>query len=933
MLKLLLQTRGGAEHHFHLEAGVFTLGSAVTSSIPIHDRAVSPEHARIVARADDTAAVEDLGSSDGTFLDGQPVAGLTAWAPGQSLHLGDAALRFEIIPHASETYAPTLSPSQLVAGTEPAVTTSNSEPIGQFALSGQQAGEDGMVARQLPLTDRRTQRLEVGKEIARGAMGAVLAARESATRRTVAMKVMLQIGNLQNAMRFIEEAQVTAQLEHPNIVPVYELSVDERDQPFYTMKLVQGITLKKILELIKNGRAETIAKYPLGTLLTIFQKICDALAFAHSKGVIHRDLKPENIMLGRYGEVLVMDWGLAKIVGTTAGGREAETFQPEVTVAGLRVDSPEGHATMAGSIMGTPYYMSPEQARGEVDALDPRSDVFTLGVILYELLTLERPFTGRNAAEIIGKIMTGDCVPPAQQVAGRAKDAADEPREKHASHLPNGRVPESLDAIVRKAMQPEPAARYPSVKALQDDLLAYQNGFTTSAEQKSAWKQLRMLVKRHKGVSTAILGSLLLIVLLSTGFSLKVLSERNRAEKALTDLRAAAPTLVAQARILVEQQQLDSAIEKLDFALTIDPRNPEYLRARANYLQATLRLAEAATAYRTLLVIAPDGIAKENLALCERLARRTEDPAALRELYDAMRIQKRDTEAITLAQKLGLGSEAALAAINAAVGDWMALPGWKTGGDRIYRTTGGSYALRLNDCPIQSLERLRPLVGQPVTTLLMGNTLVRDLAPLAGLDLTVIVADTSPVNDLTPLTGMKLQLLRLTNTEVESLAPLRGMPLNELSVASCRRVADLDPVRGAPLRLLNISHTSISDLSALQGMALRELNITGCPISSLAPLAGLSVEVLKAGLDKRVHSLEPLRRLPLRYLDLGQGKYADLRPLLDCPTLETLIVPDAPGLTELRQLPKLKEIGHRSTSLRPAAEFWADYDAKRAANQ
>jgi serine/threonine protein kinase len=204
---------------------------------------------------------------------------------------------------------------------------------------------------------------------------AVLQARESATRRTVAMKVMLQPDNTRETVRFIEEAQVTAQLEHPNIVPVHDLGIDSVGQPFYTMKLVAGITLKKVLELLSRDLPETAAKYSLGSLLTIFQKVCDAVAFAHSRGVIHRDLKPANIMLGKFGEVLVMDWGLAKILGRK-GAIATDDATTIDHLKGARSDEEEGFATMAGSVMGTPHYMSPEQARGEIDRLDARSDIF-----------------------------------------------------------------------------------------------------------------------------------------------------------------------------------------------------------------------------------------------------------------------------------------------------------------------------------------------------------------------------------------------------------------------------------------------------------------------------------------------------------------------------------------------------------------------------
>ncbi len=295
---------------------------------------------------------------------------------------------------------PTLSPSQLPP--EPLAAPEQAAIAALPETHPATDDADEILRRNLPLQTREAQSYAIGEEVARGGMGAVLQARESATRRIVAMKLMLRGGDARSTLRFIEEAQVTAQLEHPNVPPVHDLGIDAQGRPFYTMKLIEGITLKKVLELLKEGVPATVEKYPLGTLLTDFQKVCDALAFAHSRGVIHRDLKPANIMLGKFGEVLVMDWGLAKIVGTKGALRDDATAgASEVTVIGARREQSEVFSTMDGSIMGTPHYMSPEQAAGEIETLDARSDLFALGIILYEILTLERPFTGRSAAEAI----------------------------------------------------------------------------------------------------------------------------------------------------------------------------------------------------------------------------------------------------------------------------------------------------------------------------------------------------------------------------------------------------------------------------------------------------------------------------------------------------------------------------------------------------
>ena len=171
-----------------------------------------------------------------------------------------------------------------------------------------------------PLLTSTRERYALGCEVARGGMGAILRATDLSIERTVAMKVALDPASMDAEIlqRFTQEAKLTGQLEHPNIVPVYDLSSDDHDRPFYTMKFVTGVTLHDILSKLKNGDATTVAHYSLTQLLTIFQKVGDAVAFAHSRNVIHRDLKPANIMVGEYGEVLVMDWGLAKVVGGTA---------------------------------------------------------------------------------------------------------------------------------------------------------------------------------------------------------------------------------------------------------------------------------------------------------------------------------------------------------------------------------------------------------------------------------------------------------------------------------------------------------------------------------------------------------------------------------------------------------------------------------------
>jgi len=260
----------------------------------------------------------------GTFFAGQRISDSTRLLADQAIQLGDVSLE---IRGGSATVHP------------PATARAAAENAPPF----------------LPAELLNERRYAIGAQVARGGMGAILAAEQTALQRPVAMKVMLDdTAVAEDVRRFVKEAQVT----HPNIVPVYELGVDERGQVFYTMKMVRGITLKKVLALLAEGVAATVKKYPLAALLTIFQKACDAVAFAHSKGILHRDLKPENIMLGDFGEVLVMDWGLAKQTRKSeVGGRNEQ-----LASAPDRSDFPlptSDFRTLDGAIMGTPAYMSP----------------------------------------------------------------------------------------------------------------------------------------------------------------------------------------------------------------------------------------------------------------------------------------------------------------------------------------------------------------------------------------------------------------------------------------------------------------------------------------------------------------------------------------------------------------------------------------------
>ncbi len=449
-------------------------------------------------------------------------------------------------PEAGETRAPAEGAGGLVVGAEDTAAGPHDDGPGEA-----------------PAPDL-TARYEAGAVIGVGGTAEVRAAFDHRLRREVALKLMSR-ESAGARDRFVAESQVTAQLEHPNIVPVHDLGTTAEGRVFLAMKRVKGESL-----------AELLARDPppLARRLAIFRRVCDAIAFAHAQGVLHRDLKADNVMVGAFGEVLVMDWGLARPI---SGADEV-----------VHVDRFEQSAfrTRHGQIAGTPVYMAPEQAEGRLDALDVRTDVYGLGAMLWEILVGRPPLEGPVDA-VLAAVVRGDIRPP-------------------RAVRPD--VPRELDAVVRKAMARQPAHRYASVRALAEDVDAWLERRPLVGVQSSLGERLSKWSARNRGaVRVGVAGGVLGLIVLLGGAARYAAdvgaardaavyeSERARAAELAARVELTRSNL-AFSDVLASRGQLVEAARRLADAEGASPDDP--------LLQREIALARSQRAAESVLPVA-----------------------------------------------------------------------------------------------------------------------------------------------------------------------------------------------------------------------------------------------------------------------------------------------------------------------------------------
>lgn len=837
--EILITSEGQELLRRTLRPGEYIIGRAAACELCVPSTTVSRKHAKLTVNFSNLF-LEDLGSFNGTTLNGGRIQGRTQIWHGQKIQIGNISVELRKICANIETGG-SLAPSQA------AVRELLPEDVA-FQHSG----------------------YKIGQLIGRGGMGAVLQAEDASIQRQIAMKVVLQGDSPKDVLRFIHEARITGQLEHPNIVPVHTLGADEHGQPFYTMKLVRGVTLKQILNGLARGEEDAIRNYRLPELLTIFQKVCDAIRFAHSQQIIHRDLKPDNIMIGSYGEVLVMDWGLAKSLKEPEPEVTEDEEIPKSEDSFDDFDYSSGLNTVMGSVLGTPQYMPPEQALGDVENVNERADIYALGAILYHILTLRPSVESGTAQQMLDRVIRGEIVAPTAAIerttkhvekrAGPSDNQAETAEEQTQSvpaegieeiptvtnlpHLPAGRIPSSLEAVVLKAMAHEQTNRYNSVADFQKELAAYQQGYATEAEHAGFVKRLQLFIIRNRATSGA--AAAVVFVILFSAISLA--READRSAQALSRLRKAAPTLVERAWGQLEEGRLDDALEKISFATEVDPGNADYQMLRARLLQAQGRLAEATAVFQSAQQIRKDAIAAENIEIGTQLLATVKDAGELpvtskAVLVHTMQRQGRPQDAQFLIADLKKQAPELRPLLEQRLN---ALPGWEP--RRLKQTSDGTFSVDLSWLKFDSIDFLD---GMPVS------------------DLTLNACASS----LTP----------------EILAKVAALPLKTLSMRGC----------------------NLSDLGFLKGTHIENLVLSDNPFTDISPL----------------------KNLPLFKLNLRESATDDLSPLSSCPHLEELVLPKKTANQEsLKSLPALKRLSRRELNNgspdQSAADFWKNSPAE-----
>ena len=615
------------------------------------------------------------------------------------------------------------------------------------------------------------------QHLAEGGMKNISKGNDSVTSRDVAI-AYLKESQQDHFSDFIKEARLNARLQHPNIMTVYDIGIDDENQAYFTMKLIEGEELGTIIKRLKRAQEP---EYNSQKMLYIFLKICEAIAFAHSKNILHLDLKPENIQIGNFGEVLVCDWGLAKDLRHVTTEINESDILANIDNLDLSISS-----TLDGVVKGSPGYMSPEQASGRNSEKDERTDVYCLGAILYSMLTYQAPISFTNIHAALKKCIIGAI-----------------PRPSVCASAP---VPEALEAVTLKAMAVKPEDRYQSVQELISDIEAYMGGFATSAEHADFLTQIKLLIKRNKIASRLIAYATISIITLTILFMFQLKESETQARRAqvhaelakseaeeaqesaetenrlrLELSKKAAPAFFRRAQLTYRNYQFDACENALKLAVELDPK-----ATKAWSLLGLIHLGKLD--FKAAKAALQQGSPDTELAYIELINKWGE--VEINESKMAVIISE--------FKNFNLNREIALLI------------------STFNKGKNFSQKMALIETVLQSTK-------YKGSSLLMNESAASLTIKGNKFNLLAILANT------------QLKKLDISNTVVTDVKIFTNWKLNELNI-SHTKISDIESLKKNPIHTLDISYTPINDINVLQSLPLKSLNIAGLRIKNLAPL-------------------------------------------------------------------------------------------------
>ncbi len=634
-------------------------------------------------------------------------------------------------------------------------------------------------------------RYSVTTKINEGGMKAIWEVDDHRTARKVAMALIQdsKIASENDIDSFLYEARLTANLQHPNIIPIYDIALDENGNPYFTMKALKGETLGDIIKQLRNGNAEYTRRYTRTRLLGIFLKTCNAIDYAHTKGVIHLDLKPSNINIGDFGDVHVLDWGLSTLIthlneydGEPVSWQSMDDVSLESGQTLTRyLERTAKRREFKNVVGGTPGYMSPEQAQGVPSDVDFQTDVYMLGSVLYEILTYQCPISGSTVKEALQKTVRGDFSSPMKRA-------------------PELRIPAPLNAITMKAMATDPSERYPNIATLIRDLHQYQDGFATVAENPTFVTHVALLIKRHKlAVGMVSLSACLIVGILANSFfsikksesiAVEALEEvRETNEYIATIAQRVAPDYLDLMAQHEKEYEFDAAEESLNTCLAFDPLLETAWLQKGKML---LSHQDFSSAWNILSGIHGHPVEKHPTAV--RLAKKYKD---FDNLTDAQLPQLvKDFKAYNIAEGIP------------------------------------RFFYRANKAPFNPATRF-PAIKESLKILNPKITNLNFSWTELGSDGWIIgIGDNPDLEDISPLCGLKIRLLNANNIGTPDLKLLTEEGLLELRLSGSRlnHLVEIDQM--AKLKMLDISNTRIRNLNSL----IRYPKLTALDISGIVDL-------------------------------------------------------------------------------------------------